>query len=78
RIKLSNKVCYWFKAGKSFNDRLINAFRCSVFKEHFLQALQKCRTHNIPRMITSNQQVIFGVFRFVSLFRPFLKGGLLI
>ncbi|WP_310239204.1 hypothetical protein, partial [Brevibacillus nitrificans] len=26
RIKLSNKVCIWFKAGKSLNDRLINAF----------------------------------------------------
>ncbi|MDH6351484.1 hypothetical protein, partial [Brevibacillus sp. 1238] len=29
---LSNKVCYWFKAGKSFNDRLINAFAVQFSK----------------------------------------------
>ncbi|MFC8688890.1 hypothetical protein, partial [Brevibacillus porteri] len=37
---LSNKVCYWFKAGKSFNDRLINAFAVqfskSIFVERFI------------------------------------------
>ncbi|MFF2533908.1 hypothetical protein ACFVS2_34335, partial [Brevibacillus sp. NPDC058079] len=32
---LSNKVCYWFKAGKSFNDRLINAFAVQFSKSIF-------------------------------------------
>ncbi|MFC8685670.1 hypothetical protein, partial [Brevibacillus porteri] len=31
-----NKVCYWFKAGKSFNDRLINAFAVQFSKSIFV------------------------------------------
>ncbi|WP_406798295.1 MULTISPECIES: hypothetical protein, partial [Brevibacillus] len=30
-----NKVCYWFKAGKSFNDRLINTFAVQFSKNIF-------------------------------------------
>ncbi|MFA4135702.1 MULTISPECIES: hypothetical protein, partial [unclassified Brevibacillus] len=30
-----NKVCYWFKAGKSFNDRLINTFAVQFSKSIF-------------------------------------------
>ncbi|PSJ64546.1 hypothetical protein, partial [Brevibacillus brevis] len=72
-----NKVCYWFKAGKSFNDRLINAFAVQFSKSIFTST-SKALDSQYTTYDYSNQQVIFGVVRFVPLFRLFLKGGLLI
>ncbi|MGK5511309.1 hypothetical protein ACSNN5_24850, partial [Brevibacillus formosus] len=65
---------YWFKAGKSFNDRLINAFAVQFSKSIFTST-SKALDSQYTMYIILNQQVIIGVFHFVPLF---LKGGLLI
>ncbi|MFP3390376.1 hypothetical protein, partial [Brevibacillus sp. SIMBA_040] len=63
---------------KLANHLMIDSLTLSLFsfQRAFLQALQKCWTHNIPRMIISNQPVIFRVFRLALFVSPFLKGGL--
>ncbi|WP_235615964.1 hypothetical protein, partial [Brevibacillus reuszeri] len=68
----SNSPIKFVTGSKLANHLMIDSLTLSLFsfQRTFLQALQKCQNHNIPRMIYQSQQVIWVLF--VS---PLLKGG---
>ncbi|WP_219662615.1 hypothetical protein, partial [Brevibacillus formosus] len=57
----SNSPIKFVTGSKLANHFMIDSLTLSLFsfQRAFSLALQKCRTHNIPRMITSSQLVIF-------------------
>ncbi|MDR7319181.1 hypothetical protein, partial [Brevibacillus nitrificans] len=69
----SNKVCIWFKAGKSLNDRLINAFAVQFSKSIFVVSARGADLLNYIRSCLKNQGLFLEVQLFFILFKITLK-----
>ncbi|MGK5510321.1 hypothetical protein, partial [Brevibacillus formosus] len=76
----SNSPIKFVTGSKLANHFMIDSLTLSLFsfQRAFSLALQKYQTHNIPRIVVWNQQVIIGVFQLVAFVSLFLRGGLLI